>query len=177
MAELGKKDSSTTQDTAFISIGVIIGTRGLDGTLKVRPTTDFPERFSQGAEVFLNGNSTTIEKVSWNKENVLLSIKGIASLEEAIQYRGVELTIPSKALRKLPIGCYYQFDIIGIEVYSVDGLSIGCITQILNCSNDVYVVRNHLGKEFLIPATKEIIKIVDIEKRKIIIKPIDGLLD
>lgn len=43
-------------------------------------------------------------------------------------------------------------------------------------SNDVYVVRGQ-GKEYLIPAVKDVISSVDLDSGTITIIPIEGLLD
>ncbi len=42
-------------------------------------------------------------------------------------------------------------------------------------SNDVYVVKDELGKQILLPAIKDVIKNVDLENKKIIVNLIEGL--
>jgi 16S rRNA processing protein RimM len=52
---------------------------------------------------------------------------------------------------------------------------LGKVTDILNCGNDVYVVKGE-SKEVLIPATKDVVKSIDLKTRKMVIEPIEGLL-
>ncbi len=44
-------------------------------------------------------------------------------------------------------------------------------------SNDVYVIRDSSGKQVLIPATKEVIKQVDLVRHTMYIEPLPGLLE
>ena len=46
-----------------------------------------------------------------------------------------------------------------------------------SASNDIYIVRdNDKGKEYLIPAVKEFFINIDIENKKIVIEPIEGMI-
>ena len=42
-------------------------------------------------------------------------------------------------------------------------------------SNDVYVVKDDLGKQILLPAIGDVIKNVDVENKKMIVHLIEGL--
>jgi 16S rRNA processing protein RimM len=62
-----------------------------------------------------------------------------------------------------------------MEVMTIEGTVLGKVTEILNCGNDVYVVKAD-NREILIPATKDVIKNIDLKSKKITIEPIEGLL-
>ena len=52
----------------------------------------------------------------------------------------------------------------------------GILDDIFNTgSNDIYVVKNELGKQILRPAIQDVIKIVDVENHKIIVHLVEGL--
>jgi len=86
--------------------------------------------------------------------------------------------IPLDQLAELPPDSYYQHDILGLEVYTLADRHVGAIADIIvTGSNDVYVVKNKDGQQFLIPAVKAIIKQVDLIRRKMYIDPIKGLID
>lgn len=54
---------------------------------------------------------------------------------------------------------------------------MGRIKEILSTgSNDVYVTRNK-GKEYLIPATTEVVKEIDLDRRIMVIQPLEGLFE
>ena len=54
----------------------------------------------------------------------------------------------------------------------------GSIREILTPgANDVWVVKGSSGKDVLIPYIEQIVKEVDIKAQKVIITPMEGLLD
>lgn len=72
---------------------------------------------------------------------------------------------------------FYHRQIIGLLAITSEGREIGKVVGIMETgSNDVYVVRGQ-GKEYLIPAVKDVISSVDLDSGTITIIPIEGLLD
>jgi 16S rRNA processing protein RimM len=130
MAETGPEKSSPDKQTEYITVGEVLGAWGLKGAFRVRPTTDFPERFEPGKVIFIEGIPNTIQSSNWQKDGVILTLAGIDTPEAAAKLRRKTLDIPASALRKLPEGKYYQFDIIGMEVHTIDGAVLGKVTDI-----------------------------------------------
>jgi 16S rRNA processing protein RimM len=176
MANTSSDKDSQGKETEYITVGEVLGAWGLKGAFRVRPTTDFPERFDPGEAVFIDGVPNTIQSSNWQKGLVIITLAGMDTPEAAAKLRRKTLDIPANELRDLPEGQYYQFDIIGLEVSTTGGTVLGKITDILNCGNDVYVVKAEGKKEVLIPATKDVVKSIDIKKGKMFIEPIEGLL-
>jgi 16S rRNA processing protein RimM len=176
MAETSPEKRTPDKQAEYITVGEVLGAWGLKGAFRVRPTTDFPERFKPGETVFIEAMPFVIQSSNWQKDGVILTLPGIDTPESAASLRRKTLDIPVSALRELPEGRYYQFDIIGLEVQTVDGAVLGQVTDILNCGNDVYVVKGEGGKEVLIPATKDVVKSIDLKSKKMVIEPIEGLL-
>ena len=78
----------------------------------------------------------------------------------------------------LPDGSYYHFQIVGLTVFTVDGVPLGEVVDILETgSNDVYVIRDDEGKEHLLPALKDVVKDIDLEKGLMLVQPLPGLLE
>jgi 16S rRNA processing protein RimM len=175
MAEKSPENNQAGKQVEFITIGEVLGSWGLKGAFRVRPLTDFPERFEPGETVFIEGVPNVIKSSNWQKDGVIMTLPGIDTLEAAAALRSKTLEIPETELHELPEGQYYQFDIIGMEVMTIDGTVLGKVTEILNCGNDVYAVKAD-NKEILIPATKDVIKNIDLKSKKITIEPIEGLL-
>ena len=68
-------------------------------------------------------------------------------------------------------------DLIGCKVCTDDQKELGEVIDVFSTgSNDVYVVKDELGKQVLLPAIKEVIKNVDIENRTIIVHLLEGLI-
>ena len=161
----------------FILIGQVSSSWGLKGEVRVYPLTDFPERFSAGNSFLVDGVKRKIEWTKSSKGGVILKLEGINSPEEALELRHKTLEIPENELHELPEGVYYQFQIIGLEVWSISGDLLGKIREILTtAANDIYVMES-AGKDVLIPAIPDVVKSIDLESGKITIEPIEGLLN
>ena len=95
----------------------------------------------------------------------------------AEKYKGCYIKIQREAARKLPKDTYFIADLIGLPVYDEKGNLLGKVDDIYNNkSHDIYVVKDELGKQILLPSTKEVIKQIDIENERIIVHLIDGLV-
>jgi 16S rRNA processing protein RimM len=107
----------------------------------------------------------------------ILSIEGINSPERASEYRGADIEADKSLMPDLPETEYFHDQIIGLIVCTPDGTVIGKVSEIFETgSNDVYVVEG-IEKEYLIPAIRDVILEVNLEGGKLIIQPIEGLLD
>jgi 16S rRNA processing protein RimM len=162
--------------------GEIVRPHGLDGRLKIRSYAQSEKSFLQSGVIFLKPRSGgtrafTVSSVKPHKNNVLLTLKGLDSLEEAEEYRGAAVFIRRDSLVQEETDEYFWFDLIGLEVYLDTGKYIGTIHHILPTgSNDVYVVREG-ETEVLVPAIHEVVKEIDLDARKMIITEMEGLLD
>jgi len=164
-----------------IAIGKITKTRGLKGEVVISPLTDDPERFFLLKEVWISGKEKSkifqIEKVKKFKEKIFLKFQGIDSPEAAMPLVNSFLEIQKESLPPLPQNRYYVFDIIGLEVLTTQGKKIGVIKDVISLpANDVYTVKSGT-KEYDIPATKEVVKKIDLHKKIMIIEPLEGLLE
>lgn len=162
----------------LLEIGQIVNTHGLRGDVKVMPWCDDPVIFHELAYVLIDGEEFEIQKSSLHKNAVLLKLKGIDHINDAENYRNKVLTIPREELGELPEGTYYICDLLGCNVETVDGRNLGKICDIIKTgSNDVYVVEDITKKQVLIPVIDEVIKSVSIDEKRIVIKPLKGLID
>ena len=67
--------------------------------------------------------------------------------------------------------------VIGLEVYTEEGELLGILEDIFNTgSNDIYVVKNELGKQILLPSIPDVIKKIDMPNRKVIVHLLPGLV-
>lgn len=165
----------------YLEIGQIVNTFGLKGELKVKHFTDDITRFNKLKNILIEKNGVLtehkIEYVRYHKNMVILKIKGIEDINQAEVLRNAYLKIHRKDAVKLPENSYFIADLIGAQVYTTQGDLLGDIYDIFPTgSNDVYVVKNELGKQILIPALKSVIKNVDVESKKIVVELPDGLI-
>ena len=165
-----------SSDLKFITIGRILTTWGVKGKLKVKLETDFPQRFAPGSKVYINQQPMTIDSTEWHGDKLIIKLNTIDSIEDARKLREKTIEIHRNQVHPLPVGQYYHFQLIDLEVWTTQGELLGSITEIITTgSNDNYVVRGAKG-EILIPAIEDVVKSIDLDKGCLIIEPIEGLL-
>jgi len=165
----------------YLEIGQIVNTNGLKGVVKINPFTDDVTRFEKLKTVYIERGKELkefeIEEVRYQKKQVLVKFKNIDTIEDAQKYRECYIKINRKDAVKLPEDTYFIADLIGLDVYTIDNELIGKIEDVFSTgSNDVYVVKNNLGRQVLLPAIADVVKEVDLENKKIIVELIEGLL-
>lgn len=166
----------------FLLIGKITGAHGIKGTSKAFFYSESLSAIESDNHILLK-NSQGLEKtyeIKWVKPHsrgFLLSLKGIHSREEAKALIGSELFIKKEKLSELEDGTYYWFDIIGLDVYTIEDKYLGCVESIIPTgSNDVYVVKDTAaGDEILIPAVKSIVLEIDRNLNKMRVDLPEGL--
>ena len=165
----------------YFEIGQIENTFGVKGFVKVKPFTDYLERFEELESVLVIKNKNMIEmkieEVKYQKNMVLLKLEGINDMTMAEKYKGCYIKIHRKDAKKLEEGEYFIADIIGSDVYTDTDQYLGKVDDIYNTgSSDIYVVKDELGKQILLPAIKEVLLDIDIEKQKVIVHLLKGLI-
>lgn len=165
----------------LLEIGQIVNSYGIKGFFKVVPLTDDMTRFEKLESIYIEKNKTLetkiIEQVKYHKNLVLLKVKGIDDIDQALVYKNCYIKIDRKDAVELPEDSYFIIDLIGVEVYTQEEELLGSIVDVFPTgSNDVYVVKDKLGKQVLLPAIGEVIKQVDITNKKMIVALIKGLI-
>src|SRR5699024_8140638 len=113
-----------------------------------------------------------------HKQFDLLQFEGYNDMESVKQLMELTLHIKHDQLTPLPEGQYYYYEIIGCEVITTEGESIGVVDHILvPGANDVWVVKQDNGQDALIPYIKDVVKKIDVAKKIITIELMEGLLD
>lgn len=164
----------------YISVGQIIGVYGIKGELKVYPLTDNTKRFDDLVDVFIEIENEIsrfkVNYVKYLKNLVIVKLKGIDSIESAEEFCSKYIKVSRKDAVKLSSDSYFICDLIEAEVFTVEGLYLGKVKDVIKTgSNDVYIVKNE-EKEVLIPALKSIFKKIDIENSRLIVELPEGLM-
>ncbi|HEY92714.1 MAG TPA: 16S rRNA processing protein RimM [Dehalococcoidia bacterium] len=165
-----------SSEPEFITIGKILAPWGIKGKLKVKVVTDFPQRFTPCSKIYIKRQPMTIDSTHWHKGKAIIKLNTIDCIEEAQRLNEQPVEIHHSQLEPLPEGQYYHFQLIGLEVWTTQGVLLGNITEILAAaSNDTYIISSAKG-EILIPAIEDVVKSIDINKGRITIEVIEGLL-
>lgn len=170
------------QTPSYIAVGHIVAPHGIRGEVKVELMTDFPERYRPGAKLYLGdlaGTAVTPVQVTAarpHKGVMLVKLNTVPDRNAAELLRDQYLLIPEAEM--MPLGEHenYIHDLIGLQVVTADGQTLGTLTEVLfTRANDVYVVAAPEG-EVLIPALRDVVLGVDLAGRVMRVALPDGLL-
>lgn len=165
----------------LLKVGVITTTHGVRGEVKVFPTTDDAERFLELEYVLLDTGRELcrldIKNVRFFKNLVILKFDGIDNINDIEKYKGKDLWIPREEAQELGEDEYYIADLQGLNVVLEDGTEFGTLRDVMETgANDVYIIDSNEHGEVLLPAIKECILDVDLEKNTMTVHLMKGLL-
>ncbi|MCS7081932.1 MAG: ribosome maturation factor RimM [Bacteroidetes bacterium] len=167
-------------------IGRIRRSHGLRGEVRVYPETDFPERFGKLEQVYIGPDPTRarpmrVERVRLELTHrlpVVLKLAGVLTRTQADTLVGMSLYIPEEELWPLPEDKVYIHDILGAQVETEDGQYWGQVQDVLRMpAQDVYQIRRPDGRLVLLPAVEAFVLEVDVQRRRLLVRPPEGLLD
>ena len=166
----------------LVAIAKIVKPRGLRGEVVADILTDVPDRFENldsAVGVFSDGTRAElkIENFRFQKGRVLLSLAGYDSIEKAEALRDVELCIPESAVAELDEDEYFDWQLEGCDVETIEGEPVGKVREVMRTGGTEILVVDSGTREYLIPFAESICPEVDIAAKKIRIDPPEGLLE
>ncbi len=170
----GNSGSRPSSEPVFLVVGRLLRPHGVDGEIRMEVLTDFPERLRKGRRVYLGAEHRPVKLagVRGADHALLIRLEGIADRDQAELLRGKEVAIQTESLPSLPEGEYYHHQLIGLQVVDETGTDLGALDQILETgANDVYLVKTRDGAELLLPAIEEVVLNVDLENRRMTVRP------
>ena len=157
----------------FIEAGEIVNTHGVRGEVKILPWTDSAEFLAKFRTLYIDGAPVRVLAARVHKQTVLARLEGVEDVNAAMRLKGRRVFI-DRADAKLPEGGYFIQDIIGAEVVTEDGESIGALAEVIDApASMIYVVRG--DRERLIPAVPEFILKTDAAAGLITVRLIEGM--
>ncbi|RWZ60515.1 ribosome maturation factor RimM [Halobacillus fulvus] len=170
-------------DKQLFNVGKIINTHGIKGEVKVRRITDFVERFEPGQLLYWAHDQKDPKPLVIRSHRVhkgfdLLSFEDHPTINDVEPYKNGSLMVSEEDHEELEENEFYFHEIIGCRVFLQSGEELGEIREILTPgANDVWVVKRRGQKDALIPYIESVVKHVDPNEKKVIIDPLEGLLD
>lgn len=163
----------------YLEVGKIVGTHGIRGEMRVECWANSPDFLRTFKTLYLDEGKTPLAVTCRPHKNiVLMTVKGIGSIEEADTLRGKVVYI-DRADVHLDEGEHFVQDIIGLSVTDADtGEVYGKVLDVLKTgSNDVYEMENAEHKRYYIPVIPDIMAGFDFDKGAVYIHPMKGLFD
>ena len=166
----------------LVAIARIAKPRGLKGEVVAEVLTDFPERF-EGLEnvtgVLPDGSRTRlkIEEHWFQKGRIVLKFSGHDTIESVEELREAEICIAESDAVRLESDEYFDWQLIDCEVVTVEGEAVGSVTRVMRTGGTEVLEVKGAAKDFLIPFAGSICTEIDVEKKRIVIDPPEGLLE
>ena len=169
----------------WMSIGEIVAPQGLKGDLRIKPSSDFPERFTKPGKRWIQQTKELPREIKLKKGKLVpgksiyvLSIEGISNRCSAEEIIGWKLVIPVDSRPILGKDEYHYFDLIGLEARRGPKKTlIGHVTDLINGGNDLLEIELIEGKKVLVPFVKEIVPEIEMKEKWLLINPPPGLLE
>ena len=169
-------------DSKLVTIGRITGTHGIRGLVKVHLYSGDDATLRSVGQVLLSRvdgsrHYVTPTGIQGHGRKMLLSLAGYHGINEVLPLVGGDLLVRRDQLPEPDEGEYYWTDLIGLRVSTEAGDDLGTLREIIETgSNDVYVVKG-AGREFLIPATDDVVRGIDLDAGTMTVTPFEGMLD
>jgi len=165
----------------YLEIGIITRFQGNKGEVRIKATTDIPERFLDLNFVYLKRGKELkeleIEYIRFHKQFVIIKFFAVNSIDEAEKLKNYQVLIDKSEKYLLPEDNFYVSDLIDCEVYLESGRYLGTLIDVVDTSGtDIFLVQGQ-DKKYMLPASREMILEIDLENKKIIVDPIPGILD
>ena len=164
----------------YITIGVIVNTHGLRGTLKVKSFTDFKdERYKKGNTLYIAFKRdmipVTVKQYRTVKSLDFIDFNEFTHINQIEKYKGSELMMTSDQKHDLDEDEFYFDELIGMDVVTTE--VVGTVKEVREVpQGELLVVSRQNKKDALIPFRKEFVKEVDKEESKVILSMWEGLL-
>ncbi|HEV2763992.1 MAG TPA: ribosome maturation factor RimM [Pyrinomonadaceae bacterium] len=177
-------DGGAGAEEELVAVARVVKPRGVRGELVADLLTDFPERF-EGLERLIavspSGERRTLRlEGHWlHGGRLVVKLEGYDSPESARALAGYELAVPESEAVELEEGEYYEWQLVGCRVETIEGSEVGRVTELLRTGGNapVLVIKDEREREHLVPLAESICVEVDVERKLIRVDPPEGLLE
>jgi len=157
----------------LLAVGRISSAHGVRGEVSIHKLTEVDERFAPGSILQLeDGRRLTVETMRPHQRNLLVKFEQVADRTGAEALRGQVLLVPSDASPEPPEGSFWIHQVVGLEVVTEEGRSLGRIVEVqANPANDLWVTESGT----LLPAIRDLVVQVDVEAGRVTVREMPGL--
>lgn len=144
----------------FISIGKVVGEYGLDGLIKIKPNTSYPELFFEMEYLLLTENnqvkrSLKVLNIKDHNGLIVAELSGVTCQQDAAKLKGLSVSITEDMLPKADDDEVYWFEIENLPVYNKEKVELGKLVDVLEAgSSDIFRIALNDGRYALISNNK-----------------------
>ena len=174
----GSAGEEEAAEPRFLVVGRVRAPRGVQGELRIRILTDFPERFGEQSELWIGSppRPVVVQRSRIRGDEAWVKLVGFDDRNAVEVFRGSDALVPLEQAMPLPEGTFYIHEIVGLEVWTDEGERLGIVTDVHSLpANDVYVVDT--GKaEVWLPAIEDVILEISPDQGRMVVHLLEGLL-
>lgn len=171
--------TSSEPPVRWVAVGRITRAHGVRGEVRVLPLTDVDTRFEPSSQLFAGESEErplTVAASRPDRGRLLVRFEEIPDRTSAEALTGAYLFVPATSSPALPEGEFWPHELIGAEVVTDSGRSIGTLREVVHTNaNDVWVVRDEDDAESLVPALRDVISEVDTSAGRVVVREVPGL--
>jgi len=176
-------------DPEFLAVGHCNKPHGIKGEVYVWSLTDHPESaFAPGVLLYPGSGDTgepdpdrpplRVEAARPFRKGFLLRFGGVDSRDRAERLRSLYLLRAVADLEPAADDELFYHELLGLEVVTPEGRSVGTVREVYELSPaDLLDVRDAAGRSTMIPFVLDYIVEVDLDARRLVLDPPEGLLD
>lgn len=165
----------------LVVVGRIGRPHGIRGAVSIEVRTDEPDRrFAVGARLLSDtGRELIVTSSTWHSGRLLLTFAGFDDRTAVEELRNQILSVdrPDDEQPEDPEE-FYDSALVDCSVVNDDGDPIGMVTEVAHLpAHDMLVIRTEDDREVLVPFVEDFVPSIDVEHKRIVITPPEGLLD
>ena len=153
--------SAERPDGRWITVGRVGRPHGLDGSFVVEDASEAPDRFTEGATIYLGRQPAAV--VASKRAGGRLVVK----LDRSVA-RGAALELPAEELPPPEENSFYVFELVGLVVEEENGRALGRVQDVdPGVANDVL----RLDSGLALPFVEACVRKVDPRAGRIVVAP------
>lgn len=166
----------------LVTLGKVLRSHGKAGVLKVRLYDgELPDRACSRLHLQRGADRKTyqVESLDFRCNCCFIKLKGVDTLAKADQTVGSEVLVDSECYSApAEEGNYYEYEILGCRVETVDGRAVGEVGRVIKAGpGSLLSVIDGGGREVLVPFVEQVCVRIEPDEKLIVIDPPQGLLD
>ncbi|WP_338830120.1 ribosome maturation factor RimM [Bradyrhizobium sp. 27S5] len=160
--------------TAPVCVARIGAAHGVRGAVRLWTFTEDPLAVKDYGPLMTKDGTRQFEVTHAReaKDHLVVTLKGVASRDDAERLNGLELYIPRERLPETDDGEYYHTDLIGLAAVTTSEQPLGKVIAIHNFgAGDIIEIAPPQGATMLLPFTNAVVPTVDLAGGRVVIEP------
>lgn len=163
-----------------VLMGLVLGAHGIKGAVRVLSYASEPADIASYGplEDESGGRKFSLTVVGKARGAVLAEVEGVGDRDAATALKGTKLYVRRSALPAPAEGEFYWDDLVGLRAQLKGGTALGEVVAVHDYGGGPSLeVKREAGASIMVPFTNRVVPVVDLEARRLVIDPPEGLLD